>query len=90
LSVEDFGMLPAYHVYASLVRNNAVQPWASGITSPPPPKTSDPDGIRRLSRGHYGQPLAAIEAGFAELLSGADKADSADDMGAPKRRRRQA
>ncbi|WP_068182380.1 type IV secretory system conjugative DNA transfer family protein [Mycobacterium sp. UM_CSW] len=90
LSVEDFGMLPAYHVYASLVRDNAVQPWASGITSAPPPKTSDPDEIRRLSRERYGQPLDDIETGFSELLSGAAKAEKSDEMGGPKRRRRQA
>lgn len=85
LSVEDFTALPAYHVYASLVRNNAVQPWASGVTNPPPPVTSDPNEIRRLSRERYGQPLDEIEAGFAELLSGGtEKGDSA-----PQRRRRQ-
>ena len=89
LSVEDFTTLPAYHVYTSLVRDNAVQPWASGVTNPPPPVTSDPDEIRRLSRERFGQSLDAIEAGFAELLSGASNADSAKDVGAPKRRRRQ-
>jgi hypothetical protein len=90
LSVEDFTTLPAYHVYASLVRHNAVQPWASGITNPPPPETSDPDEIRRLSRERYGQPLDTIEAGFAELLAGTVKTDDSDGMRAPKRRRRQA
>ncbi|GFG50173.1 hypothetical protein CQY20_28430 [Mycolicibacterium agri] len=89
LTAEDFGMLPAYHVYASLVRDNAVQPWASGVTNPPPPETSDPDEIRRLSRERYGQPLDEIEAGFAELLNGASGMGAQKDLGTPKRRRRQ-
>lgn len=89
LSAEDFGMLPAYHVYASLVRHNAVQPWASGITSPPPPETSESNEIRRLSRERYGQPLDEIETGFAELLAGTDNRNTADYIVAPKRPRRQ-
>lgn len=68
LASEDFTSLPAHHVYASLIRDNSSQPWASGTTLPPPPKTSDPDEIRALSREQYGQPLDEIEAGFADLL----------------------
>jgi hypothetical protein len=89
ISIEDFTTLPAYHVYASLVRDNAVQPWASGVTNSPPPTTSDANEIRRLSRDHYGQPLDQIEAGFTELLSGSDEAASGSDIGAPRRRRKQ-
>ncbi|MFI9636648.1 type IV secretory system conjugative DNA transfer family protein [Nocardia sp. NPDC051929] len=81
---EDFGALPAHHVYVNLMRDNTVQPWASGITLPPPPETSDPNEIRRLSRERYGQPLDEIEAGFAELLDQV----SGDADGAPRRRRR--
>ncbi|MBF6299052.1 type IV secretory system conjugative DNA transfer family protein [Nocardia amamiensis] len=86
LAPEDFGALPAHHVYASLMRDNTIQPWASGITLPPPPQTSDPEEIRRLSRERYGQSLDEIEAGFAELLDQVN--GGADD--APRRRRRQA
>ena len=87
LSAEDFSSLPAHHVYASLIRDNTVQPWASGITRPTPPVTSDPDDIRRRSETRYGQPLSDIEAGFAELLDGVNgKADGAD-IGGPRRRR---
>ena len=68
LTAEDFGALPAHHIYAQLVRDNSVQPWASGVTLPPPPITSDPDDIRQRSRTRYGQPLGDIEAGFADLL----------------------
>lgn len=89
LTAEDFTALPAYHVYASLIRDNSVQPWASGITSPPPPMTSDSDEIRRISRERYGQPLEDIEAGFAELLTGASEGGRQSDLGTPKRRRRQ-
>ncbi|GFG50800.1 hypothetical protein CQY20_24875 [Mycolicibacterium agri] len=87
LKVEDFTRLPAHHVYASLVRDNAVQPWASGITKPAPAPSSDPAAIRRLSRERYGQPLADIEAGFAALVEDASTNDDASDIGAPRRRR---
>lgn len=89
LTVEDFTRLPAHHVYASLVRNNAVQPWASGVTKPAPPATSDPADIRRLSRERYGQPLADIEASFAALVEGAAAGEGTNDIGAPRQRRRQ-
>ncbi|TQF73356.1 type IV secretory system conjugative DNA transfer family protein [Rhodococcus spelaei] len=70
LTPEDFGALPAYHVYASLLQDNTLQPWASGVTLPPPPVCSDPLDIRARSRARFGQPLDDIEAGFAELLVG--------------------
>jgi hypothetical protein len=89
IAPEDFSSLPAYHVYASLIRDNSLQPWASGITRPAPPKTSDPSDIRRRSEEQYGQPLDTIEAGFAELLDSAGTTDDAAEIGAPTRRRRQ-
>jgi len=90
LSVEDFTRLPAHHVYASLVRDNTVQPWASGVTKPAPAASSNPTDIRRRSRQRYGQPVAEIEASFAALAEAAVPTDIADDIGAPRRRRRQA
>ncbi|MCW2929038.1 MAG: hypothetical protein JWM86_3006, partial [Thermoleophilia bacterium] len=68
LEAEDFTALPAFHVYAQLVHDGAVQPWASGVTLPPPKPTSDPTDIRRRSRTLYGQPISAIEAGLLDLL----------------------
>ncbi|MGQ4615206.1 type IV secretory system conjugative DNA transfer family protein [Nocardia sp. R7R-8] len=76
LTPEDFTALPAHHVYARLVRNNTLQPWVSGVTQAPPPVTSDPEAIRRLSRERYGRPIQEIEAGFSRLL---------DDLGADGR-----
>lgn len=89
LSIEDFTRLPAHHVYASLVRDNAVQPWASGVTKPAPVPSSDPKEIRRLSRERYGQRRNEIEASFAELLGATSAADGTNEIGTPKRRRRQ-
>ena len=89
LTPEDFSSLPAYHVYASLIRDNSLQPWASGSTRPAPAVSSDPDDIRARSAQQYGQPLDVIEAGFAELLDGAGRADAAAEVGTPTRRRRQ-
>ncbi|MFN3006658.1 type IV secretory system conjugative DNA transfer family protein [Mycolicibacterium wolinskyi] len=87
LTPEDFSSLPAHHVYASLVRNNTVQPWASGITRRPPEPTSDPDDIRRRSLQRYGQPLDEIEAGFAALLDTATTGGPDSEIGQPRRRR---
>ncbi|OKH75842.1 hypothetical protein EB72_08500 [Mycobacterium sp. SWH-M1] len=87
LTVEDFTKLPAHHVYASLVRDNAVQPWASGVTKPAPAPSSDPAAIRRRSREAYGQPVADIEASFTALVEGAAASDDVADIGAPRRRR---
>ncbi|WP_280351506.1 type IV secretory system conjugative DNA transfer family protein [Nocardia abscessus] len=85
LKAEDFSAQPAFHVYASLIRDNSSQPWVSGLTIEPPKKpSSDPEEIRRLSRERYGQPLDEIEAGFAELL------DPPSDKTTTRRKRRQA
>lgn len=81
LEPEDFSALPVHHIYASLVQQGAVTPWASGRTLPPSPPISDPDKIRALSRSAYGQPLSQIEAGFAALLDGESDVDPDD----PKR-----
>jgi hypothetical protein len=88
LASEDFTALPAHHVYASLIRDNSVQPWVSGITMPPPPITSDPAEIRRISREQFGQPLDAIEAGFAELLNPPITQPAGSDVGQHGRKAR--
>ncbi|MBB4853380.1 hypothetical protein HNP40_000746 [Mycobacteroides chelonae] len=89
LTPEDFHALPAHHIYATLIRDNSVQPWASGTTLPPPPKTSSPADIRERSRSRYGHPVAEIEAGLTALIEGAATADDSTSIGAPRTRRRQ-
>ncbi|UGT64432.1 type IV secretory system conjugative DNA transfer family protein [Nocardia asteroides] len=89
LTAEDFGALPAHTVYARLIRDNTPQLWASGVTAAPPPITSDPAEIRRLSREQYGQPLDEIEAGFAELLHPSGQAGQGDMARHGRRARRQ-
>ncbi len=83
VSPEDFGALPAYHVYAALLRRNSLQPWASGVTLPAPEPCSDPASIRARSRRRYGQPLASVRAHFAGLLDTANTS-----AGATGRRKR--
>ena len=68
LAPEDFMSLPAYAVYAQLVRDNTAQPWVSASTAPPPAETSDPGAVRRSSRERYGQPLDTVEAAFMALV----------------------
>lgn len=87
LTIEDFTKLPAHHVYASLVRDNAVQPWASGVTKPAPAPSISPAVIRKLSRERYGQPIDDIEAAFTALIEGAGADEDMRDIGAPRRRR---
>lgn len=77
IAPEDFGALPAYHVYAALLRRNSLQPWASGVTLPAPKLCSDPASIRARSRQRYGQPLASVEADFAGLLDTAGSSNPA-------------
>jgi hypothetical protein len=67
LAPEDFSSLPAFHIYAQLMCGNSLQPWASGVTLPPPPHTSDAGDIRARSRRQFGQPLDVVEAEFAAL-----------------------
>ncbi|MGF0319243.1 type IV secretory system conjugative DNA transfer family protein [Nocardia fluminea] len=93
LSPEDFMALPAHHVYMKLVRNNSVQPWASGVTLPPLDESvgftpSDPAEIRRLSRQQYGRPRAEIETEFRALLEEPAPDRPASPPGSHGRRRR--
>lgn len=96
LAPEDFTTQPAHHIYATVIRDNSIQPWASGITSPPPPEVSDPADIRQRSRTRYGQSRSEIDAGFAALLEPTDPkhrtgdtgvSDSAGDTGARRGQR---
>lgn len=84
IGADDFSALPAFHVYAQLMHGNSVQPWASAVTLPPPPRISDPADIRARSRRHYGQPLDQIEADFAALI---DPSLGTNDAPAGRRRR---
>lgn len=85
LAPEDFSSLPAFHIYAQLMRGNSLQPWASATTMPAPAPCSDPEGVKARSRARYGRPLDEIEAGFTALIEGLD-----DGLGVTQRRRRSA
>jgi len=86
LSPEDFSQLPGYHVYAQLVRGNTLQPWASGVTMPPPTATSAPAEVRARSQANYGVPVADIEAEFASLLYRRDAVTKQGQTGRRPRR----
>ncbi|MBV9487421.1 MAG: type IV secretory system conjugative DNA transfer family protein [Frankiaceae bacterium] len=79
----DFESLGQYEVYASLLANGQVSPYASGRTQPPSTPTVDPTGLRLLSRERYGQPLDELEAGFAALTEQTEA-----ELGVTGRRRR--
>ncbi|PZS17599.1 MAG: hypothetical protein DLM57_08050 [Pseudonocardiales bacterium] len=68
LAPEDFTSLPAYHVYASLMRDGHLTPWASGRTLPPPAEVSDTADITRRSRSRYARPVSEVEADLLALV----------------------
>jgi hypothetical protein len=70
LTPGDFENLNRYHVYAKLVANGEVLPWASGKTLAPPKATSDAAAIRALSRERYGRDSAEVEAELGGLIAG--------------------
>jgi hypothetical protein len=90
IAAEDFSALPAFHIYAALLRRNSLQPWASGTTLPAPKRCSNPADIRARSRSRYGQPLADIEADFAALLDHSASGSSSATTAATGRRKRTA
>jgi hypothetical protein len=54
LSAEDFMALPKYHAYVNLVAGGHPSGWAMVKTLQPPPRTTDPEAVRRASRERYG------------------------------------
>jgi hypothetical protein len=84
LDGDDFSGLGAYECYVQLLANDAVQPWASGRSQPPPDEISDPEAVRAASRAKYGRDRAEIDAAIERLMTGSD-AETADDL-TPRRR----
>jgi hypothetical protein len=84
LVAADFEALGQYEVYASLLANGQVSPYASGRTQAPSHAITTPTELRIASRERYGQPLDELEAGFASLTDGLET-----DLGSTGRRRRQ-
>jgi hypothetical protein len=70
LNAADFQNLNRYHVYAQLVGNGQVMPWASGQTLAPSPIISNADDIRKQSRQRYGRNAADIEAELIKHITG--------------------
>lgn len=79
LAPEDFQSLGAFQAYAQLVANDAVQPWCSLETLPPPTQVSDPDAVRLASRERYGTTRAEVEAELHKLFFGRSET-TADDL----------
>lgn len=85
LEPEDYMSLPARGVYVQLVKDGAVTDWASGATLDLPATSSQPAGVRKLSRESYGRPIADIEQAFLDVLRTTTEATSTSTT---KRRRR--
>jgi len=87
LDATDFQSLGRYEVYASLVANGHVMPYASGITRELRPPFSDPDAIRARSRERYGVDGADTDR---QLLSiGSDSQNVVGEGSIGKRKRGQ-
>ncbi|MHB8448994.1 MAG: type IV secretory system conjugative DNA transfer family protein [Mycobacteriales bacterium] len=84
LMAEDFQSLGRYELYASLMADGAVTPFASGRSLPPPSIIREVGVLREQSRQRYGQPPDAVERGIAELARGGNR----DDEPAGRRPRR--
>jgi hypothetical protein len=84
LAPEDFQGLGAYEAYAQVVAGEAVQPWCSIKTLPPPEPISDAAVIRAASRDAYGAPRGRVEAELQRPFSGG-RSDAHDDL-APRKR----
>lgn len=87
LTHADLTALGKYELYASLFAAGRVQPYASGRSRPLGPPTTDPQTVRARSRARYGQPLDAVEAGFADLLSSQAATNPASSAPTGRRRR---
>lgn len=78
LAPEDFQSLGAFEAYGQLVAGDAVQPWCSLKTLPPPAQVSDPTVVRAASRATYGVDRASVEHELYELFVGSDEHDDRD------------
>ncbi len=68
LEAADLQGLGRYEVYASLVAQGSVTPYASARTLTPPDPVSDAAAVRAHSRERYGRDLGAVEAELARLV----------------------
>jgi Type IV secretion-system coupling protein DNA-binding domain len=84
LSPEDFQSLGAYEAYAQVVASEAVQPWCSVKTLPPPAPVSDAAAVRAASREAHGVGRAQVEAELHKLFAGG-RSNGHDDL-APRKR----
>ena len=76
LDALDFQSLGRYEVYASLLADAQVTPYASAVTRELRPASSDPNSIRRRSREHYGVDRAETDAQLMAI--GADGSATAE------------
>lgn len=81
LAPADFENLNRQNIYARLVGNGEVLPWASGKTLAPTRVTSKPDALRQLSRERYGQNAAETETAIAAQITGIGLGDQPPAIG---------
>lgn len=82
---EDFTGLGAFECYLQLMANDAVQPWCSGKTLPPPPEISAPGRVRVISQRRFGVRATEVDAAIQAALGG--RSNGPEDDLAPRRRR---
>ncbi len=85
LGQEDFTSLDRFHFYARLMGEGAVQPWCSGVTSPPPEPSIDPERVRQASRERYAISATKVDDELRSLFQPSSAKPKADDF-APRRR----
>lgn len=87
LDAEDFTSLGAFECYVQLVAGDAVQPWASARTLPPPAATTDPEVVRQASRANFGRPRAEVDAEIEAAIFSSRPAGGSDIGRRPRRPR---
>lgn len=82
---EDIADLGPYEVYAQLVAEGNVRPFASARTLLPPPPQADANALRQRSRERYGIDRTTIEAELTALIT-PKRAESTSPLGSRPRR----
>jgi Type IV secretion-system coupling protein DNA-binding domain len=82
---EDFTGLGGFECYLQLMADDAVQPWCSGRTLPPPIEISDPGRVRAVSQRQFGARATDVDAAILAAVGGPSHGPE-DDL-APRRRR---
>lgn len=79
LQVQDFQLLPRFHVYASLIADGHQTGYFMAKTLPAPPPTSDPVGLRVQSARTYGRDAQLVDSEVLAAIGMTDQGAVPDE-----------